>query len=192
MRVFLYSIITVSLLSAFSAQASEQRPNIVFCFADDWGRHASIFAQIDGPGTVNDVISTPHFDALASEGVLFNNAFVSSPSCTPCRSSLLSGQHFWRTGMGSILMGEWDNSIPSYPLELEKHGYHIGFSYKVWGPGAPKDAPHGGGRARYMKAGKNFNGFSQAVTKSVRKGMAVEDAKNSLLENVIKGSFRNV
>lgn len=37
------------------------------------------------------------------------------PSSTPCRSAL-SGQYFWRTGLGAILQGaEWDDNIPSYP-----------------------------------------------------------------------------
>ena len=85
-----------SLFAAAAAQS--HRPNIPFAFADDWGRHASAYARIDGPGTVNDLLQTPQFDRVAREGVLFRSAFVSAPSCTPCRSALLSGQHFWRTG----------------------------------------------------------------------------------------------
>lgn len=42
-------------LSAFlcgHARAAE-KPNILLAFADDWGRHASAYAQLGGPGTVN-------------------------------------------------------------------------------------------------------------------------------------------
>src|SRR5688572_25946150 len=100
--------------------AETKRPNILFLFADDWGRFASAYAQIDGPGTINDAIKTPNFDRLAREGVLFRRAFVSAPSCTPCRSALLSGQHFWRTGRASILRGAvWDGSQPAWPLLLK-------------------------------------------------------------------------
>ncbi len=74
------------------SQPPSDRPNILFAFADDWGRYASIYADVDGSGTPNDVVRTPFFDAVAREGVLFPNAFVTAPSCTPCRSSLLSGQ----------------------------------------------------------------------------------------------------
>src|SRR5262249_36293964 len=110
-----------------------RRPNILFAFVDDWGRHASCYAAIDGQGTVNDVIRTPNVDRIAREGVLFRRAFVSAPSCTPCRSALLSGQHFWRTGRGAILAGAiWDPKIPSFPLLLRDAGYHIGQTYKVW------------------------------------------------------------
>ncbi len=107
--------------AAVSATADDSgRPNIVFAFADDWGRYASAYAAIDKGGP-SDIVNTPNFDRVAREGVLFTNAFVNAPSCTPCRSSLLSGQYFWRTGRGAILQGAiWDGDIPSYPLILQK------------------------------------------------------------------------
>ena len=39
----------------------KERPNILFAFADDWGRQASIYAKIEGAGGINDVAKTPHF-----------------------------------------------------------------------------------------------------------------------------------
>ena len=50
------------------------------------------------PGGINDVVRTPNFDRIARSGVLFRNAHVNAPSCTPCRSALLSGQYFWARG----------------------------------------------------------------------------------------------
>ncbi len=119
-----------TLLFAFAVAASpsisgaaEKRPNVLIAFADDWGRYAGIYAKIDGPGSPNDCVRTPNFDRVAREGVLLRNAFVSAPSCTPCRSAFLSGQHFWRTGRGAILQGAvWDPSIPSFPLLLRDAG----------------------------------------------------------------------
>ena len=109
------------------------RPNIVFAFADDWGRYASAYRPFEGESSINGLIDTPHFDRIASEGTLFLNANVPAPSCTPCRSSILTGRYFWQTGMGAILSGaRWDETIPTYPLILEKAGYHIGYTYKVW------------------------------------------------------------
>lgn len=167
--------------------AEERRPNILFAFADDWGRFAGAYAKIDGPGTINDVVRTPNFDRIASEGVLFRRAFVSAPSCTPCRSALLSGQHFWRTGRASILIGaHWDGSQPAFPLLLNESGYHIGETYKVWSPGTPADAPFGAGKFAYEKAGGRFNLFSQNVTKLVQAGSSIEAAKQQLYNEVQK------
>lgn len=162
------------------------RPNILFVFADDWGRFASAYAKLDGPGTINDLVTTPHFDQIAQEGVLFRRAFVSSPSCTPCRSALLSGQHFWRTGRGAILRGAvWDGSQPAFPLLLRDAGYHIGKSYKVWSPGTPGDAPFGVRQYAYERAGGRFNQFSQHVTRMVAAGKPLEQAKDELYAEVV-------
>ena len=102
-----FKIILTSLClaggSLIAAETNVARPNIVFCFADDWGRYASIYTNVETRPSINQVISTPNIDRMAREGVLFKNAFVTAPSCTPCRSSLLSGQYFFRTGRGAIL-----------------------------------------------------------------------------------------
>lgn len=161
------------------------RPNILFVFADDWGRHAGAYARLDGPGTINDLVRTPHVDRLAREGVLFRSAFVSAPSCTPSRSALLSGQHFWRTGRASILRGAvWDNTHPSWPLLLHEAGYHIGKTYKVWSPGTPVDAPYGARQHAFEAAGVRFGQFSLQATALVAQAQSVETAKATLFEEV--------
>lgn len=177
------------LLACFNVNdvTADDRPNVVFAFADDWGRYASAYAALEKGGP-SDIVSTPAFDRIAKEGVLFTNAFVNAPSCTPCRSSLLSGQYFWRTGRGAILQGaHWDTEIPTYPTMLEKSGYHIGYSNKVWSPGDNRDAPFGGPKNQYNKKGGRHNGFSQFLD---RNRDDVEAAKKLLLEEV-RGNFRD-
>ncbi|MEM7697260.1 MAG: sulfatase [Verrucomicrobiota bacterium] len=167
---------------------SADRPNLLLLFADDWGRYASIHGELE-PGGINDVVQTPNFDRIAREGVLFQNAHVSAPSCTPCRSALLTGQHFWRTGTGAILLGaQFPQELPTFPGLLRDAGYHIGYTYKVWGPGSPSNSPFTNDE-RYQQAGGAFNGFSFRVTDSVAKGEAVEAAKAKLLDEV-RGNFR--
>jgi uncharacterized sulfatase len=188
-------MIVLSILLCFGAgmsaaladeAAADTRPNILFAFADDWGRYASVYGELE-PGGPNDVITTPHFDRVAREGVLFTHAFVNAPSCTPCRSSLLSGQYFWRTGLGAILQGAiWDASIPSYPLLLRDAGYHIGHTYKVWSPGTPRDAPYGGKQFAYIRRGGHMNGYSQFVSKAADR----QAAKRQIMDEV-RGNFRD-
>lgn len=163
-----------------------QKPNILFAFADDWGRYASAYKGVKGTSSLNSFIETPNFDRIAREGALFSNAFVPAPSCTPCRSSVLSGQYFWQTGLGAILQGaRWDEEIPTYPLELEKAGYHIGHTYKVWSPGLTVNAPYGGKRTQYLSAGNRYSNFSINATERVE-AIGVTAAKEELYDETRK------
>jgi N-sulfoglucosamine sulfohydrolase len=186
----LLSFLALLFAASASAKSAPERPNILFFFADDWGRFARIYAEHGNLAGTNGLLRTPNLDRLAKEGVLFRNAHVNAPSCTPCRSSLLSGQHFWRTGRGAILQGAvWDESIPTYPLLLRDAGYHLGKSYKVWSPGSPADAPYGGQQHAFEKSGRAFNNFSENATDLVAKGATVEAARAKLLEEV-RGNFK--
>ena len=183
-KLFVALLFFVASISVVNAE--EKRPNILFAFADDWGKYASCYAQVDGPNSINTVFETPTIDAIAGKGTLFKHAFVTAPSCTPCRSSILSGQYFYRTGRGAILQGAiWDLNIPTYPLLLQDAGYHIGQTYKVWSPGSPVDAPYGGKATAFESAGGKFNGFSQQVYQMVAKqDKSSAEAKQVLLNEV--------
>jgi len=130
------------------------RPNILFCLADDWGwPHAGAYGD--------PVVKTPTFDRLAAEGVLFDHAYVSSPSCTPCRNSILTGQYHWRLKEGANLHSALDVNIPVFPLLLKEAGYHVGYWRKSWGPGDLK----AGGYADTHPCGTNYpKGFEQFLS----------------------------
>jgi len=129
---------SVSMVGTDDA-AKNQRPNILFCIADDWGwPHAGAYGD--------PVVKTPAFDRIAREGVLFENAFVSSPSCTPSRNAILTGQYHWRLGWGANLWSQLDTSHHTYPHLLADSGYFIGHWRKCWGPGKVDNwlqTPHG-------------------------------------------------
>ncbi len=182
-------LLVIAMVSSSAALAAESRPNILFCFADDWGRYASAYAAVQSMPSPNQVVKTPNIDRVAREGVLFKNAFVNAPSCTPCRSALLSGRYFFNTGRGAILVGAvWDSAIPSFPLLLKESGYHIGETWKVWSPGTPNDAPFGAGKYAYEKAGGLPNNFSENVTKFVGEGQSLDVAKEKIFAQV-RGNF---
>ena len=185
MKRSLLFLVLLLLAARLAGAADAARPNILFLYADDWGRYASAYAAVDGRPSVNDVVKTPNIDRVAKMGVIFRNAFVGSPSCTPSRSALVSGRYFYRTGNGAILEGaHWDESIPTWPLLLRDAGYHIGKSFKVWSPGTPPDAPFGRQAYAFESGGRDYNHFSTAATKLVAGGATVAQAKEQLLAEV--------
>jgi len=132
------------------------RPNILLCVADDWGwPHAGAYGD--------KVVKTPVFDRLAKEGVRFENAFVSSPSCTPCRNSILTGQQFYRLEDGANLHSTLDVNTPNFMFLLRDKGYEIGHWRKSWGPG---DFKKGGYTEHPCGSGNTFDEFMKSRDKS--------------------------
>lgn len=103
-------------------------PNILFCISDDQSYpHMSAYGE--------PVLKTPVFDRIAREGVLFTQAYCASPSCTPSRSAITTGQDIWRLGPGGQLFGTLPIEHPTYTDLLQDAGYHVGYNRKGWGPG---------------------------------------------------------
>lgn len=66
-------------------------PNIIWIVAEDASpMHLSIYGERN--------IQTPNIDQFAGEGVLYQNAFVNSPVCSPSRSSMVTGMYATSTG----------------------------------------------------------------------------------------------
>src|SRR2546423_6085821 len=141
-RNFLSSIFLVAGILATAA--ADSRPNILFCLADDWSwPHAGIYGD--------SVVITPNVDRVAREGVVFTHVFCASPSCTPSRAAMLTGQAPHRLKDGGNLHGTLPKEFLVYPDLLEKAGYVVGMQGKGWGPGNFQ----AGGRSR-NPAGPEF------------------------------------
>ncbi|MBZ5583198.1 MAG: sulfatase [Acidobacteriia bacterium] len=124
------------------------RPNILLAIADDWGwPHSPLYGD--------RVVKTPTFERVAREGVLFTQAFCATPSCTPSRAAILTGQTPHRLEEGGNLWSFLPSKFPVYPDLLERAGYYVGFERKGWGPGTLE----GSGRTR-NPAGPQFNNFA--------------------------------
>ena len=140
-------------LLAFTLHSEDKKPNILLAIADDWGwPHAGAYGDSG--------VKTPVFDLVAKDGILFTHAFVSSPSCTPSRGALLSGQHHWRLKEGANLWGTINKDINLYTDILSENGYFVGHCRKGWGPGSYK----AGGRVS-PPAGKKYENFKDFLSK---------------------------
>lgn len=80
---FLLMLIMTCVVS--SAKADDSRWNIVLLFVDDLG-----WTEIQQR---HPAYETPNIDGLASDGVEFTRAYVPSPTCSPSRAALVTGQH---------------------------------------------------------------------------------------------------
>lgn len=73
----------------------ESRPNIVFILIDDMG-----WKDLGCMGS--EYYQTPRIDALAKEGVLFEQAYACAPVCSPARGAILSGKFPGRTAFTNV------------------------------------------------------------------------------------------
>ena len=91
------------------------------------------------------IVRTPHLDALAARGALFENAYTPSPMCVPTRAALACGDHVHRTGY-------WDSAAPydgsrrSWMRHLRDNGVEVTSIGKL-----------------HFRSGEDDNGFSEEI-----------------------------
>ncbi|AYD48425.1 arylsulfatase [Arachidicoccus soli] len=127
-------------------------PNILFIMDD---QHRGDYMGCAG----NNWIKTPHIDALAKEGARFANFYCAVPSCTPARTSLLTGLTPWNHGM----LGYMNNIAQYYRLTMPQFFSEMGYETIVAGKnhfGPPRNTQ--GYMSINLEEGwysKNKNGF---------------------------------
>lgn len=152
---------TAAVADSRSARGALAKPNIIFVLADDlrWD-------EMDYP-----FVKVPHIARLAQEGVRFNNAFVTTPLCSPSRASFLTGQYAHKHG----ITDNTDRSRRSHELVtflrlLRDAGYETAFVGK-WHMGLDDSARpgidywvSGKGQGRYFDPEFNVNGERRKIS----------------------------
>mgnify|MGYP006195001767 CR=1 FL=1 len=108
----------------------DQRPNIIFMMADDHAYQA--ISAYD-----NKLISTPHIDRIANEGMLFTNASVTNSICAPSRAVILTGKHSHMNGKIDNLSA-FDTTNVTFPQLLQDAGYQTAMFGKLHFGNNPK------------------------------------------------------
>lgn len=105
------------------SKANTQRPNILLITADDLGFDDLSMHK-------HPVVQTPNLDQLASESVQFSD-FSVTPVCATTRASLLTGRHFYKTGVSGVHGGRDYLSLEETLVSelFQQHGYATG----TWG-----------------------------------------------------------
>ena len=104
------------------------RPNIILIIVDDLGKTD---ITLYGEGKVN----TPHIDQLGEEGVIFEQAYVTSPVCSPSRAAIMTGRYPQRFGF----------SYQMHEFYVANRLQYFGFKYLVdsypWLPRGLENVP---------------------------------------------------
>ncbi|WP_414661107.1 sulfatase family protein [Horticoccus sp. 23ND18S-11] len=144
-RCLLLILACFALRPAASAAAPATPPNILFAIADDWGVHAGAY------GT--KWVSTPHFDRVARDGILFQNAYTPNAKCAPSRAAILTGRNSWQLKDAANHICFFPPEFKGWGEALAENGWTVGHTTKGWGPGVAQDAA---GKPRLM-TGKAYN-----------------------------------
>jgi len=155
---------TATLLStglfALTANAAKT-PNILFIFMEDMGLQIGPYGDKTAP--------TPRLDALAREGVVFENAHCTQPTCSPSRSSVFTGLYPHQNGhMGLATVGGFSlkEGITPFLKQLKEQNYYTGLSYKIHVDPEERIKPYFDKNydfKRYEKDGANTHDHRQAI-----------------------------
>jgi uncharacterized sulfatase len=144
-NLFVILIYILCLMVPMHLLAQNTYPNIIVAISDD---QSFPYASAYGDKSVK----TPAFDWIAENGVLFTNAFATSPGCAPSRGSILTGRQPWQNEEAGSHHTLFPIEYKVYPDVLEENGYFIGFTGKGCSPFNWEQS----GRSR-NPAGNSFN-----------------------------------
>src|SRR5215204_46180 len=83
------------VLNADLSWSQKNRPNIIYIMTDDMG-----YADLSCYGRKD--YQTPNLDKLASEGMMFRQAYSAGSLCTPTRVAFMTGRYPARTPVGLL------------------------------------------------------------------------------------------
>lgn len=115
--IMFIALLSMGIFLPASGQARKaQKPNIILIMADD-------VSQDDIGCYGNPAVRTPNMDKLAGQGIRFDNAYVTTSSCSPSRNSILTGRYPHNTGAAELHTPLPAQQIP-FPLLLKQAGYY--------------------------------------------------------------------
>jgi len=113
-----------------AAVPSARPPNVVLILADDLGFNDVSFYN---GGAADGTLQTPNIDAIARDGVVFENGYAANAVCAPSRASIMTGRYATRFGfeytpffrIGATIM-EWMYQDDPAPLRPVIHHDRLG------------------------------------------------------------------
>src|SRR5436190_2236498 len=155
-RGFLYQ--TGATIAAGRAEAAASgAPNILYIHSHDTGRYLQPYGH---------PVPTPNFKKLASDGVLFRQAFSAAPTCSPSRACLLTGQFAHQNGMiGLAHRGFAMNDYGKHMLHTLRGA---GYRSVLAGLQHIADKPEKIGYDDLLRSGRSWRRWSATVWRTTR------------------------
>jgi len=126
--VLLCLFLLINFCSSPATKVKVPPPNILIAIADDHSYpHTGIYGFAE--------TQTPAFDYIAQNGVLFHNAFVAAPQCSPSRAAILTGKNIWELEEAGTHASNFPSKFKVFTEILDSLGYFVGYTGKPWGPG---------------------------------------------------------
>lgn len=106
-----------------SKTTNDTRPNIILILADDLGFND---VSLYNGGAADGSLMTPNIDAIAHDGVLFENGYAANAICAPARASIMTGRYSTRFGFEftpiypqALTLFQWIDDIDDPELKIE-------------------------------------------------------------------------
>ena len=131
MRKVIFLLVATFIIH-YSTQAQSKKMNVVFIIADDLNCDFSTYGHY--------MVKTPNLDKLASDGLVFNNAYTNFPLCAPSRASFMTGLYPDQTGLKDLntLVRERVPDVVTMTQNFMNNGYtaaRVGKLYHYGNPG---------------------------------------------------------
>ncbi len=124
-QIVILAVVLISFCSGLSCvdkkRSDQAKPNIVFIMTDDqaW--------NVLGKDGRYPFMKTPNIDQIAEEGLVFENAFVTTSLCSPSRACYMTGCYAHTHGVYINSHGDPDPKVPFLPKILQEAGYETAF-----------------------------------------------------------------
>ena len=127
--------------------SAQNKPNILVIFGDDVGQTDISAYSMGVMG-----FKTPNIDRIAKEGMLFTDYYAEN-SCTAGRSTFITGQSAWRTGLSKVGMPGAPQGLQARDLTIAQALKPLGYATGQFGKN------HLGDRDEFLPTNHGFDEF---------------------------------
>jgi arylsulfatase A-like enzyme len=112
-------IFFLPVLLVFGSLNAQQKPNVIYIYADDLG-----YGELGCYG--QQKVSTPNLDKLAAQGMKFTQHYTGAPVCAPARAMLMTGKHSGHAYIrGNYELGQHEDSLEGGQMPLFEGAFTV-------------------------------------------------------------------